>query len=257
MKLGDFNTLAKSYAARPAYSSFHIERLLRSINESGRPLNSLKIAEVGAGTGKLTKVLASYGMSIDAVEPSINMKEEGIAYTRECQNVTWHSGTGEETGLADDSYDLVMMASSFHWTDPNKSLPEFSRILKKGGYLSIIYNPRNLAVDSINARVEARIEAMLGKVERISSGALGTKDYAKILLTRDCFTDILYMQSDYMELFTQERYIEVWESVNDLQVKAGSQWSEVLEMIKEECALNGEVFPIPYIINSWTGKSTK
>lgn len=37
--------------------------------------------------------------------------------------------------MSNNQADWVIMASSFHWTDPKKSLPEFNRILTGGGIL--------------------------------------------------------------------------------------------------------------------------
>ena len=46
------------------------------------------------------------------------------------------------------------MASSFHWTDPNLSLPEFYRILKSNTFLTIIWNPRNIKNSKLHVEIE-------------------------------------------------------------------------------------------------------
>ena len=86
MRQGDFTQVAKYYHNRPAYSAMLLEKLIRCINDSNKPLQSLQIVEVGAGTGKLTKMLANFGLQVVAVEPNDNMREEGIKYT---QNTTF------------------------------------------------------------------------------------------------------------------------------------------------------------------------
>lgn len=89
---------------------------------------------MGAGTGKLTKMLGEmFECQIDAIEPNDNMREEGRKFTQNLSNISWHQGSGEETRMKDNQADWVIMASSFHWTDPKKSLPEFNRILTGGG----------------------------------------------------------------------------------------------------------------------------
>ena len=129
MKQGDFTQVAKHYHNRPAYSPMLLEKLIACINDEQKNLNELQIVEVGAGTGKLTKMLNEFGMQVLAVEPNDEMREEGIAYTKGT-NIQWQKGSGEETGVQSGIADWVIMASSFHWTDPNRSLPEFARILK-------------------------------------------------------------------------------------------------------------------------------
>ena len=129
MKQGDFTQVAKYYHNRPAYSPMILEKLIASVNDSQKDLREFQVVEVGAGTGKLTKMLNDFGLKVLAVEPNDNMREEGIAYTKGT-DIKWQKGSGEDTQLPDKIADWVIMASSFHWTDPNKSLPEFARILK-------------------------------------------------------------------------------------------------------------------------------
>lgn len=134
MKQGDFTEVAKHYHNRPAYSPFLLEKLAACINDNKKDLKDFNIIEVGAGTGKLTKMLAQmFACQINAVEPNDNMREEGKKFTQEFSNISWHKGSGEQTHMQDQSADWVIMASSFHWTDPNKSLPEFARVLNGGG----------------------------------------------------------------------------------------------------------------------------
>lgn len=134
MKQGDFTEVAKHYINRPAYSEFLLEKLITCINDAKKPLNELKVVEVGAGTGKLTKMLAqNFKLNITAVEPNDAMRAEGEKFTSDCPNITWQKGSGEETGVASASANWLIMASSFHWTDPKKSLPEFARVLRGGG----------------------------------------------------------------------------------------------------------------------------
>ncbi|TQR60731.1 class I SAM-dependent methyltransferase [Campylobacter troglodytis] len=132
MKQGNFTDLARHYHNRPAYSTLLLEKLLLCINDGKKPLNKLDIAEVGAGTGKLTAILArDFGLKITAVEPNDAMREEGIKATQGL-DIKWLKGSGEQTNLQSNSADWLIMASSFHWTDPTKSLPEFARVLRGG-----------------------------------------------------------------------------------------------------------------------------
>ena len=137
MKQGNFTELAKHYHNRPAYSPLLLKKLLACINDAHLPLNKLKVAEVGAGTGKLTAMLArDFGLQVSAVEPNDAMRAEGIKATAGL-GVRWHKGSGEDTGLPSGSADWLIMASSFHWTNPAKSLPEFARVLRGGSSHSV------------------------------------------------------------------------------------------------------------------------
>ena len=180
MRQGDFTQVAKYYHNRPAYSAMLLEKLIRCINDSNKPLQSLQIVEVGAGTGKLTKMLANFGLQVVAVEPNDNMREEGIKYTQNTQ-IQWQKGSGEETGIDSNFADWVLMASSFHWTDHAKSLPEFARILKQGGYFTAIWNPRNIKDDSIFADDALGLIGTDGNVTNNVSGATVSSNAIKTI----------------------------------------------------------------------------
>lgn len=133
MKQGDFTEVAKHYHNRPAYSVFLLEKLLACINDTQKPRSELRVAEVGAGTGKLTRMLCEdFKLKVSAVEPNDAMRTEGELDTNGL-DITWLKGSGEQTNLPSNSADWLIMASSFHWTDPQKSLPEFARVLGGGG----------------------------------------------------------------------------------------------------------------------------
>ncbi|WP_141081080.1 class I SAM-dependent methyltransferase, partial [Campylobacter coli] len=102
MKQGDFTEVAKHYHNRPAYSPFLLEKLIACINDKNKNIKNLNIVEVGAGTGKLTKMLGEmFECQIDAIEPNDNMREEGRKFTQNLSNISWHQGSGEETRMKD------------------------------------------------------------------------------------------------------------------------------------------------------------
>lgn len=253
MKQGDFTEVAKYYYNRPAYSALLIEKLIKCINDLDKPINKIKVVEVGAGTGKLTKMLANFGLDIIAVEPNDAMREEGIKYTKNT-SIKWQSGSGEDTNIDSNSADWVIMASSFHWTDPNKSLPEFSRILNKDGYFTAIWNPRNITKVSIFEEIEQKIKNIVPELNRVSSGTQNTKKWEEVLISTGHFKDCILMECDYVEMMDKERYIGAWQSVNDIQAQAGKErWKVILEMINNKTK-DMQIIEIPYKIRAWTAK---
>ncbi|TBR80519.1 class I SAM-dependent methyltransferase [Campylobacter novaezeelandiae] len=255
MKQGDFTKVAKHYHNRPAYSSMLIEKLIRCINNKNK--QNLNVVEVGAGTGKLTKILANeFGLNIVAVEPNDNMREEGIKYTKDCSNITWKKGSGEETNIESNVADWVIMASSFHWTDPKKSLPEFNRILTGGGYFTAIWNPRHIVKGSIFDEIETEIKNIVPELDRVSSGTQNVKKWEEILVSTGDFTDCFFMECDYKEFWDKERYLGAWHSVNDIQAQAGEKrWKEILDMIEAKIS-HMQSIEIPYKIRAWTARKT-
>jgi SAM-dependent methyltransferase len=94
-----------------------------------------EVADVGAGTGKLTRVLARRYARVAAVEPDPGMRAliEGEAL----------DGTAERLPLADACVDAVFAAEAFHWFEPAAALSEFGRVLRPGGIVALLWNRWN------------------------------------------------------------------------------------------------------------------
>ncbi len=248
MKQGDFTTLAKSYANRVGYNPDILTVIVNAMN----PTQTLRVADVGAGTGKLTKQLLERKMDVKAVEPNDSMREEGVKYTKDYP-VKWIAGSAEETSLEDQSVDWVTMASSFHWTDPNRSLPEFSRILQPGGFLTVMWNHRNIEASPLHLNIEEKIHKMAPGIKRKSSGgAQYTKDMHNILTQTGHFERVIFMEGYHEEEMSLERYMGAWESVNDIPAQVGEQkWQEILSMIRDEIK-HLDTIIVPYKTRAWT-----
>ncbi len=253
MKQGDFTKLAKQYINRPAYSEILLNNILKTMDYDKKKSN-FQIVEVGAGTGKLTKMLLEMGLNVIAVEPNDAMREEGILYTKEFDNIKWVKGSGEVTNVDSNVADWVIMASSFHWTDPEKSLPEFSRLLKDDGYFTAIWNPRNIKISEFHTKIEDNIKNIVPELQRVSSGSQSTKQWEYVLVSTGDFKDCIFMETDHMEVMSKDRYMGAWHSVNDIQAQAGVQrWNEIISMIEDEIK-DLETIEVPYKIRAWTVK---
>ncbi|HQH99509.1 MAG TPA: class I SAM-dependent methyltransferase [Spirochaetota bacterium] len=250
MKPGDFTELAKNYIYRPAYNDLIIDALLKYTGFYEK--KDFTAADVGAGTGKLTKMLLERGVKTIPVEPNNAMREEGFQYTKKW-NTEWREGSGEATGLPDQSVDWVTMASSFHWTDHTLSLPEFHRILKPGGYLTVIWNPRNIEASELGKKIENRIFEIVPTLKRVSSGSQSqTKKWEEILVSTGHFNKTIFFEVDHLEIMTQERYLGAWNSVNDIRSQAGEEkWCEIMRMI-EDYIKSYNTIEIPYKNRAWT-----
>jgi SAM-dependent methyltransferase len=98
------------------------------------------VVDLGAGTGKLTRVLVALGHRVTAVEPLDAMRAQLEAAV---PGVTAVSGNAERMPLEDASVDAVACAQSFHWFDHAVALPEIARVLRPGGLLALVWNSRD------------------------------------------------------------------------------------------------------------------
>ncbi|WP_433788505.1 class I SAM-dependent methyltransferase [Actinoplanes sp. CA-252034] len=104
------------------------------------PPGAGRVLDLGAGTGKLTRVLLDAGFDVDAVEPSAQMRDR-LAVSAGRAHIL--EGTGERVPLPDASVDAAVCAQAWHWVDPARVVPEMARVLRPGGTLSLIWNIRD------------------------------------------------------------------------------------------------------------------
>jgi SAM-dependent methyltransferase len=100
----------------------------------------LAVVDLGAGTGKLTRVLVALGHRVIAVEPLDEMRAELAAALPAVHAI---QGTAEEIPLFTGAADVVTSAQAFHWFDHDDALPEIARVLRPGGRLALVWNSRD------------------------------------------------------------------------------------------------------------------
>ncbi len=255
MKQGDFTELARSYVNRAGYSDLVLRAIALHVGALG---NERKIvADVGAGTGKLTENLAELGLkNITAVEPNDAMRTEGEKYTSRFK-IDWRKGSGEETGLESASVDWLLMGSSFHWVDLRRGLNEFHRVIRPGGSFTALWNPRDLVKSELHQNIEARIYSLLPTLERVSSGsAKYTATLESDLVSTGQFADVLFMEASHEVIMPRDRYLGAWRSVNDIQAQAGPELFErIMAAIEDELG-DRTVVAVPYRTRAWTVRRT-
>ncbi len=141
-----FANKAANYAlARPGYAPALFAKLMATVN----PVASPAVADIGAGTGLLTRGLLACSYVVEAVEPNEAMRAVADATLGADQFYRSVNGTAEATGLNPHSKNLLCAAQAFHWFDIEKARAEFIRVLKPHGHVALIWNDRLLG-DALN-----------------------------------------------------------------------------------------------------------
>jgi SAM-dependent methyltransferase len=132
-----YSSKAIQYARyRWEYAPQAIQAVLDAIHLSPRSV----VADVGAGTGILSKHLAGRAGCLYAVEPNPEMRRLAQSELERFPSVEVVDGRAEATTLPDRSVDLITVAQAIHWFDPGPTRREFRRILKPGGWLALLRN---------------------------------------------------------------------------------------------------------------------
>lgn len=95
------------------------------------------VLDLGAGTGKLTRVLAGAFDRVVAVEPAAAMRS---VLTRVCPGIDPLAGTAEQIPIPDAAVDAVFAAQAFHAFDDERAVAEIARVLRPAGRLVLMWN---------------------------------------------------------------------------------------------------------------------
>jgi SAM-dependent methyltransferase len=122
--------------ARPGYPAVAIDWLAERLGIGP----GTTVVDLGAGTGKLTRLLGERGARVIAVEPvgAMRAKLEQTVPQAEVR-----AGQAEAIPLADGSADAVSAGTAFHWFEAGPALREIHRVLRRGGALGLIWNERD------------------------------------------------------------------------------------------------------------------
>lgn len=252
MKHGDFTGLAENYSRyRPAYAPSVRDAVLGLYS---RPASTLEAADVGAGTGIWTRMLAERVRHVTAVEPNDDMRSAGIRDSAGLP-VNFRAGSGEQTGLDTASVDLLSMASSFHWVDFDRGIAEFHRVLRPGGRVLFLWNPRLIEVSPLLVEIEAKVNSLRPEMKRVSSGGSGiTETLTDRLWGCGRFDDVVYLEGRHVARLTPQQYIGVWRSVNDIQVQLGvERWATFMDFVEEKVA-GLDFIDATYRTRAWTAR---
>jgi SAM-dependent methyltransferase len=130
-----FDSVAELYdRARPAYppAVFDDVIALSGVPDGGRVL------EIGCGTGQATRPMAERGYSITAVELGANLSAVARRNLAMYQNVDVQTAAFEEWPLPDESFDLVMSVTAFHWLRHEVALPKIASAQRPAGALAVV-----------------------------------------------------------------------------------------------------------------------
>jgi SAM-dependent methyltransferase len=140
---------------RPSYPS-------EVVDISGLPAAS-GVLDLGAGTGKLTRLLVNTFDRVVAVEPAEAMRYQLAKLCSEAQVL---AGSAEEIPLADASVDAVFAAEAFHWFDGERALAEMARVLRPRGTVVLMWNlpagPAEPSIAAVDQLVRERAPRNLG-----------------------------------------------------------------------------------------------
>jgi SAM-dependent methyltransferase len=170
------------------------------------------VADVGSGTGILTRLLLDCGYELYAVEPNEPMRRH--AERALSGYPAFHSvwGTAEATTLGDRSVDLITCAQAFHWFDRVKARAEFCRILKTNGMIALIWNERLDDASEINREYDEMLKRMAPDYQTVSHRQIGLEEIRSFFApgeaqTRGFPNDQMLDREEYLGRLISSSYV--------------------------------------------------
>ncbi len=232
-----FGAAAAHYdRVRPTYPLVALNWAFASLG-AGR----LRVVDLGAGTGLLSRVVAAAGHEVIPVEPDPGMRAQFDAVM---PSVRALAGSAEAIPVPDASVDAVVAGTAYHWFDPEVAHPEMARVLRTGGVLAAIWNDRDKATGWVAelARIIASHQYVSGRRaeldESLSFGPL--------------FGDVTKQQFPHVVPQSPLGIADLAASRSNYLTATPAKQSLILDQISELCATHPEIagrdtFDLPYL----------
>ena len=134
-----FGTDASAYADfRPDYPAAAVDWVLAAVTG-----DVVTVADVGAGTGALTQVIANKGLVASAYDADEDMLAE---LSRRLPEVPTHVSSANSLPLSSSSVDALFAAQAWHWFSQPATSQEFLRVVRPGGTIGLLWNNRDATV---------------------------------------------------------------------------------------------------------------
>ncbi len=143
-----FGVKAEAYERiRPGYPVELVDMVLTYADQPVRTA-----LEIGAGTGKATRLFAQRGVTVTATDPDGAMLAELVKHVP--ANVRTVQAAFEDLRPA-GRYDLVYVAAALHWTNPEGRWSRMAALLEPGGVVASFGGPVQLADPAVADAVSA------------------------------------------------------------------------------------------------------
>jgi ubiquinone/menaquinone biosynthesis C-methylase UbiE len=163
-----FDETAEIYErARPGWAEGALDHAIRELGLD----RTATVLDLGAGTGKLSRLLVDRFDRVVAVEPLDGMRALLESLIPEAET---YAGNAESIPLGDDSVDAVFSADAFHWFDGELALADIVRVLRPRGGLVLMWNepdkPTEPSIAAAGALLNERGSSER-QINRYASGA--------------------------------------------------------------------------------------
>jgi ubiquinone/menaquinone biosynthesis C-methylase UbiE len=223
---------------RPSYPDDAVAWLLHGVRRTG---SAVDVAELGAGTGRLTEQLLGRGCRVTATDPSEAMLARLVRRAPGARVVV---GTAEQMPLRSRSADVVVAAQAFDCFDAERALSEVTRVLRPGGQLAVLWSSRDERVPWVRR---------LGRVIGSDRPSEPTDDPAEAIDESGMFEEVERSTFRFWQPMTQDSLRDLVASQPHVAVMTGPERERVLhgaDELYEEYGRGHDGMLLPYVTTS-------
>jgi SAM-dependent methyltransferase len=239
-----FSAGAEAYErGRPSYPEEALA-LLGSELEVGP---GRQVLDIGAGTGKLTRLLLAMGADVQALEPVEEMRAQ--LHTA-LGDIPVHEGLAEAIPLPEASIDVVTVGQAFHWFEPRGALAEIARVVRHCGGLALLWNVRDESVPWV-----AELTEMI-RWKEFARGHYGDRDWAGVVAANGSFTPLERHQFPYVQRLDHETFVDRIASVSYVASLPDDEREALLADVARLVSGFPPEFDLPYVTDVWISHRT-
>lgn len=216
-----FDRAGDSYErGRPEYPQEAVDFLVKTLQIFPRSV----VIDLGAGTGKFTKLLLPSGAAILAVEPVEGMRKKFQSLYPQLKVL---NGSAEDIPVEEKSVDTIIAAQAFHWFNGPKALQEMHRVLNPNGKLGLIWNARDESLDWV-AQLTKIIDPHEGGAPRYKS-----MNWKRAFDATDFFSNLEHQSFNYTQVGTIDTIVDRIGSISFISALPEQQRSLVLDQVRD------------------------
>jgi SAM-dependent methyltransferase len=230
---------ARYERGRPVYPQAAVDHIAATLGIG----TASTVVDVGAGTGKMTRLLVPTGARVVGVEPLAGMRAE---FERVLPDVEVRDGTADALPFGAGEADAIVVASAFHWFATPAVLAEFHRVLGAGGGLALVWNRRDTS-QPWTAEVGRILEARDDGHPRYASGK-----WREAFAATDLFTEPERVEFSFEQPMTADTLVDRMLSISFVAALPAADRAEVEARLRAVAAPLGPQFAFPYSTHVYT-----
>lgn len=243
-----FGEVAELYDRyRPVYPEQLVDDVVSFAGLDGRQA----VLEVGAGTGKATRMFAARGIPVVAVEPSEEMAEVWRRSNAAYPALEIERGDFETWDPAGRSFPLVFSAQAWHWVNPDLGYAKARSVLSPEGLLAVFWNRPAWERSEMRGALIAAYEESVpevppdGPMHPANTLPGADDDWEAEIAAADGLGAPEVRNYDWSQSYSADEYLGLLDTTSEVRLLDDHQVTALLAAVRAVLAAHGDVLTLP------------